>query len=144
MSLVTWHPVNSLDNFFYTDPFFVTNENQWQTDGETPSPKVNVVENANAFHLEAETPGMKDKDISIEVHNGTLTIKGFKEDNCETEKENYHIWEFRARSFERSFKLNDRVDTEKVSAKIENGVLKVDLPIHEQVKPQKIEVMAVS
>ena len=144
MSLVTWHPVNSVDTFFNTNPFLVTNGNEWQTDGETRIPKVNVFENDNAFHLEAETPGMKDKDINIEVHNGILTIRGNKENISETEKENYHIREFSNQGFERNFKLSDQVNTEKVSAKIENGVLKVDLPIHEQVKPQKIEVTAVS
>ena len=119
MSLVTWHPVNPTDTCFDTDPFFVTKENQWRTDGETLLPRVNVIENENAFHLEAETPGMKDKDISIEVNNGILTIKGLKENKCENEKENYHIREFSAQSFERNFKLSSRVDTEKVSAKIE-------------------------
>jgi len=144
MSLVTWHRTSPKETFFNTDPFFLRTENTWRTGGETYLPKVNVIENEDAFHLEAETPGMKDKDISIEVHNSVLTIKGHKEDNCETEKENYHIREFITQSFERNFKLSDRVNIEKVSAKIENGVLKVDLPIHEQVKPQKIDVVGVS
>ena len=144
MSLATWHTDNSFENLFDTEPFFVTNNNKWFTNGESIRPKVNVIENDNSFHLEAETPGMKDKDISIEVHNGILTIKGNKESISKTEKENYHIREFSNLGFERNFKLSDRVNTEKVSAKIENGILKVDLPIHEQVKPQKIQVTAVS
>lgn len=144
MSLATWHPINSTDIFFNTDPFFGTNGNEWRTDEKTRIPKVNVFENDNSFHLEAETPGMKDKDIKIEVHNGILTIRGHKENISETKKVNYHIREFSNQSFERNFKLSDRVNTDKVSAKIENGLLKVDLPIHEQVKPQKIEVTAVS
>lgn len=142
MSLVTFHPEQALDPFFNfdSDRFFNTKQNLWRTDAETISPKVNVTEDENFFHLEAETPGMKDKDIGIEVHNGVLTIKGHKENQSETEKENYHIHEFNSQSFERSFKLSDRVDTDKVSAKIDNGVLKVDLPKHEQIKPKKIEV----
>ena len=86
---------------------------------------------------------MMDKDISVDIHNGVLTIKGHKDDHG-TKNENYHIREFSNLGFERNFKLSDRVNTEKVSAKIENGILKVDLPIHEQVKPQKIQVTAVS
>ena len=142
MSLVTFHPEQALDPFFNfdSDRFFNTKQNLWRTDAETISPKVNVTEDENFFHLEAETPGMKDKDIGIEVHNGVLTIKGHKKNNSETEKEHYHIREFNSQSFERSFKLSDRVDTDKVSAKIDNGVLKVDLPKHEQIKPKKIEV----
>jgi HSP20 family protein len=144
MSLVTFHPEQALDPFFNfdSDQFFNTKQNRWRTDAEAVSPKVNVTEYENVFHLEAETPGMKDKDISIEVHNGVLTIKGHKENKSETENENYHIREFSSQSFERSFKLSDRVDTEKVSAKIDDGVLKVDLPKHEQIKPKKIEVQS--
>jgi len=142
MSLVTFHPEQALDPFFNfdSDRFFNTKKNLWRTDAETISPKVNVTEDENFFHLEAETPGMKDKDIGIEVHNGVLTIKGHKENQSETENEHYHIREFNSQSFERSFKLSDRVDTDKVSAKIDNGVLKVDLSKHEQIKPKKIEV----
>ena len=144
MSLVTFHPEQALDPFFNfdSDRFFNTKQNLWRTDAETISPKVNVTEDENFFHLEAETPGMKDKDIGIEVHNGILTIKGHKENNSDTEKEDYHIREFSNQSFERSFKLSDRVDTGRVSAKIDNGILKVDLPKHEQIKPKKIEVQS--
>ena len=144
MSLVTFHPEQTLDPFFNfdSDRFFNIKRNRGQIDEEVNLPKVNVTEDENFFHLEAETPGMKDKDISIEVHNGVLTIKGHKENKSDTEKENYHIREFSSQSFERSFKLSDRVDTEKVSAKIDNGVLKVDLPKHVQIKPKKIEVQS--
>ena len=144
MSLVTFHPGQALDPFFNfdSDRFFNTKQNLWRTDAKTISPKVNVTEDENFFHLEAEIPGMKDNDISIEVHNGVLTIKGHKENKSDTENESYHIREFSSQSFERSFKLSDRVDTEKVSAKIDNGVLKVDLPKHVQIKPKKIEVQS--
>ncbi|MBT3513691.1 MAG: Hsp20/alpha crystallin family protein, partial [Nitrospina sp.] len=120
MSLVTFYPKQTLDPFFNfdSDRFFNIKRNRGQIDEEVNLPKVNVTEDENFFHLEAETPGMKDKDISIEVHNGVLTIKGHKENESDTEKDNYHIREFSSQSFERSFKLSDRVDTEKVSAKI--------------------------
>ena len=144
MSLVTWHTENTLDKLLDTDPYFLTKYNSWQTGEEAILPKVNVIENENSFHLEAETPGMMEKDVTVEVHNGVLTIKGRKEDYSETKNENYHIREFRNQGFERNFKLSERVNTEKVSAKIENGVLEVDMPIHEQVKPHKIEVIGIS
>jgi len=142
MSLVTWHPEEALDNFFDTDQFFNVKSNRWLAETETVVPKVNVTENENFFYLEAETPGMQDKDINIEVHNGVLTIKGYKEKESDKKNENYHIREFNKQSFERSFKLSDLIDTGKVAAKIENGVLRVDLPKHEQIKPQKIEVQS--
>jgi len=142
MSLVTWQPKEALDNLFDTDRFFNAKPDRLWAELEAITPKVNVTENENFFHLEAATPGMQDKDINIEVHNDVLTIKGHKKDESDTKKENYHIREFSSQNFERSFKLSDRIDTDKVTAKIENGVLRVDLPKHEQTKPQKIEVQS--
>ena len=140
MTLVTWQQEDTLNQFFDTGRFLNVQPLQWHKEAEAVSPKVNITETDNSFYLEAETPGMQDKDIGIEVHNGVLTIKGHTVNN--SEKENYHIREFSSQSFERSFRLSDRVDTEQVSAKIENGVLKVDLPKHEQVKPLKIEIQS--
>ena len=142
MTLVTWKPEDTLNRFFDTNRFFNAQPIQWQRETEAVFPKVNITETDNFFYLEAETPGMQDKDIRIEVHNGVLTIKGDTANNSDKEKENYHIREVTSQSFERSFRLSDRVDTEQVSAKIENGVLKVDLPKHEQVKPLKIEIQS--
>jgi len=142
MSLVTWQPKEALDNLFDTDRLFNAKPDRLWAELEAVTPKVNVTENENFFHLEAATPGMQDKDINIEVHNNVLTIKGHREDESDTKKENYHIREFSSQNFERSFKLSDRIDTDKVTAKIDNGVLRVDLPKHEQTKPQKIEVQS--
>ena len=142
MTLVTWQPEDTLNQFFDSDRFFNAQPLQWHAETEAVLPKVNVTETDNSFYLEAETPGMQDKDIGIEVHNGILTIKGHTVNNSDKEKENYHIREFSSQNFERSFRLSDRVDTEQVSAKIDNGVLKVDLPKHEQVKPLKIEIQS--
>ena len=103
-------------------------------------PKVNVIEKDEAFHIEAETPGMTDKDVSIEFHAGVLTLKGHHEQDSETEKNEYHVREFSRQSFERSFRLSDQVDPEKVTARMDQGVLKVTLPKKEQKKKKKIEI----
>jgi len=99
MSLVTWHPEEALDTIFNTDRFFNVKPNRWRAEADTILPKVNVTENEDSFQLEAETPGMKDKDISVEVHNGVLTIKGHKEEESDTKKDSYHIREFSNQSF---------------------------------------------
>ena len=140
MSLVTWHPEKTLNSVFDTDQFFNVKPSEWQTETEAILPKVNVTETDNSFHLEAETPGMHEKEINIEIHNDVLSIKGLRVN--ESDKEYYHIREFSSQSFERNFRLSDRIDTEKVSAKIKNGVLKVHLPKHEQLKPLKIEIQS--
>ncbi|MZG31363.1 MAG: Hsp20/alpha crystallin family protein [Nitrospinae bacterium] len=138
MNLVTFNPEHVLDRFFDTDRYFgfpkVTG------DHSSIMPRVNVIEKDEAFHLEAETPGMTEKDVSVEFHDGILTLKGHRENSSESDKNDYRIREFSKQSFSRSFRLSDQVDSEKVEAKMEQGILKVTLPKKEQVKPKKIEI----
>jgi len=138
MNLVTFNPEQALDRFFDTDQFFGFP----RTHGEQPTvlPKVNVIEKEEAFHLEAETPGMTQKDVSIEFHNGVLTLKGHREKDSQSDKNDYRIREFSKQSFARSFRLSDQIDSEKVAARMDQGVLKVTLPKKEQAKPKKIEI----
>ena len=138
MNLVTFNPEQALDRFFDTDQFFGFP----RTHGEQPTvlPKVNVVETEEAFHLEAETPGMTQKDVSIEFHNGVLTLKGHREKDSQSDKNDYRIREFSKQSFARSFRLSDQIDSEKVAARMNQGILKVTLPKKEQAKPKKIEI----
>jgi HSP20 family protein len=138
MNLVTFNPERALDQLFDTDRFFgFPRENGEQA---VVLPKVNVIEKEDAFHLEAETPGMTEKDISVEFHAGVLTLKGHREQNCEMEKNDYRIHEFSQQSFARSFRLSDQIDPEKIVARMDLGVLKVALPKKEQAKPKKIEM----
>lgn len=138
MNLVTFNPEQALDSFFDTDPFFGfprPHEEQ-----PTVLPKVNVIEKDDAFHLEAETPGMTQRDVSIEFHNSVLTLKGNREQSSQSDKNDYRIREFSKQSFARSFRLSDQIDSEKVVARMDQGILKVTLPKKEQAKPKKIEI----
>ncbi len=138
MNLVTFNPEQTLDSFFDTDRFF--GFPRANLDHPTVLPKVNVIEKDEAFHIEAETPGMTVKDVSIEFHSGVLTLKGHREQNSETEKNDYSIREFSHQSFERNFRLSDQIDSEKVTARMDQGILKITLPKKEQAKPKKIEI----
>jgi HSP20 family protein len=138
MNLVTFNPEQTLDSFFDTDRFFgfpIDN-----LDHSIALPKVNVVEKDEAFYLEAETPGMTDKDISVEFNSGALILKGQREQDSTYEKTDYNIREFTRKNFERSFRISNQVDSETVSARIDQGILKVTLPKKEQAKPKKIKI----
>jgi HSP20 family protein len=138
MNLVTFNSDQTLDSFFDTDRFFgFPRANQ---DHLIALPKVNVVEKDEAFYLEAETPGMTDKDISVEFNSGLLTLKGHWEKDSTTEKTDYNIQEFTRQSFERSFRVSNQVDSETVSARMDQGLLKVTLPKKEQAKPKKVKI----
>ena len=79
MNLVTFNPEQAFDSFFDSDRFFGFPRANLFHDHPTVLPKVNVIEKDEAFHIEAETPGMTVKDVSIEFHSGVLTLKGHRE-----------------------------------------------------------------
>lgn len=102
-------------------------------------PAVDVSEQADEFRINAELPGMDEKDIEVKLANGSLIIKGEKkEEKNETRKE-YHLTERRYGSFERVFRLPREVDPEKIQARFSKGVLQVQLPKRaEAVHPEKV------
>jgi len=82
-------------------------------------------ENINSVVVEAELPGVDEKDISVTLANGVLTIKGEKKHEKEEKSESYYLAERSFGSFERAIRLPDTVDDAKVEAKFDQGVLKV-------------------
>ena len=92
------------------------------------APRIDVKETDKEILIAAELPGTNEKDISLTLQNGVLTIQGEKKVEYDEEKENYHVMERSYGSFPRSLRLPDTVDEDKVEARFENGVLKVSLP----------------
>ena len=97
-------------------------------------PPVNIHETPDAFHLELSAPGRSKEDFKLAVDNGLLTISFEKKEENKTEEYKTVRKEFSFRSFKRSFNLDDRIDSNGIQAKYENGVLKLYLPKKEQVK----------
>jgi len=114
----------------------------FRREGSITLPELDVRENANAIIVEAELPGVDEKDVSVTLANGLLTIKGEKKQEKEEKGENYHMTERSFGGFERSIRLPDTIDEGKVEAKFDKGVLKVTAAKKpEAVKPErKIEV----
>ena len=96
-----------------------------QTAAALTVPELDVRETANAIVVEAELPGVDEKDVTVTLANGILTIKGEKKHEKEEKSENYHLTERSFGSFERAIRLPDTVDDAKVEAKFDKGVLKV-------------------
>ena len=109
-------------------------------------PELDVRENATAITVEAELPGVEEKDISVTLSNGILSIKGEKKQDKEEKTENYYLAERSYGAFERSLQLPDSVDETKVDAKFDKGVLKITATKKpEAVKAQrKIEIKKAS
>ncbi len=79
----------------------------------------------NSITIEAELPGVEEKDVSVILTNGILTIKGEKKQNKEETNENYYLAERSYGAFERSLRLPETIDQAKIEAKFDKGVLKV-------------------
>ncbi|AJY48012.1 Hsp20/alpha crystallin family protein [Martelella endophytica] len=101
-------------------------------------PAVDIVETGKAFKLTAELPGMDADDIDIKLSNGSIIIRGEKEDKSETRDENFFFSERQYGSFRRTFSLPEGIDRDKIEAKFAKGVLTVTLPkLPEAIKADK-------
>ncbi|MFO8053699.1 MAG: Hsp20/alpha crystallin family protein [Bacteroidales bacterium] len=109
-------------------------------------PAVNVKENDNEYQIEVAAPGLKKDDFRISVENDRLTISSEKEDEKkEKDDENFTRREFRYQSFQRSFHLPENmVDTEKIKANYNNGILSIKVPKREEAKPKPAREIKIS
>jgi len=102
------------------------------------TPPATVLENADGYTLEVEMPGVNEETLEMWVENNELTIVGRRSmpaiDGTLLHRES------RLENFRRTFELDPTIDAEKISAKIEHGVVSLTLPKAEQVKPRKITV----
>jgi len=102
-------------------------------------PDVDIYETDDGLHLRADMPGVKDQDVEVTLENGVLTIEG-------------KVWvdaykglsplytEYNVGNYFRQFELNEALDESKISAKMKDGVLELELPKAEAAKPRRIEV----
>ena len=105
---------------------------------EYTSPTVNLSESKDAYLLEAEMPGVNKDGLEVLLEGNELTIVGHRQP--ETIKAELLYRESKPREFRRVFVLDPSIDTKKISAQIDQGVLRLNLPKAERVKPRKIEV----
>jgi HSP20 family protein len=111
---------------------FGASTNQWV-------PACNVWENENGFYLQMALPGWEPKDITLEVTNQVLTVKG--ERAVETsESQKYHLREIAEGQFTRLFRLPTFVDQAKASATHKHGLLTISFPKREEAKPRQIMI----
>ena len=103
---------------------------------------VNISEDETGFHLELNVPGRNKEDFKLNIENGVLSISYDKKDEAENKALKSVRKEFSFSSFKRSFSLDEKINTEAIEAKYDNGILKVYLPKKEEVKitPKQISV----
>lgn len=104
------------------------------------APAVDITEDAAAYKLAAELPGMSEKDVEVTLAGDTLTLKGEKRQETERQEANFHLSERSWGSFQRVFMLPPGVDREKVGAEFSRGVLTVTLPKTAQAQQQRRQI----
>lgn len=104
------------------------------------SPRTDLVEKDNAFHLRLDVPGMTKDDININLQNGTLTVSGERTSERTEEGEEYVRVERAFGTFHRTFRLPEAVDEENIEAAYEDGVLTINVPKTEESTRRQIEI----
>jgi HSP20 family protein len=102
------------------------------------TPLVDVESNEVGYTIRAEMPGVDKSGLEITVDNGELTIVGHRRTSEVTGEPVYR--EIRNNDFRRVYELDPAIDTAKISARIEQGILTLALPKTESVRPRKITV----
>ena len=130
-------PFRELASFFenFTEP---TGKDQLAAGNFVPP--VDVYEDEQNLVLKLEAPGVNEGDINVSVENNTLTVRGERKFEKEEKEENFHRIERRYGSFLRTFRLPNTVDSEKVEASYDKGILKITLAKRAEAKPRQIKV----
>jgi HSP20 family protein len=102
-------------------------------------PSANIIEEKERFLIELAAPGLEKEDFRISLSEKVLSISVEKEEKSEENKDNYARKEFSYTSFKRGFNIPDTIQTDKIRAEYENGILQLALPKKEEaiVKPPK-------
>lgn len=103
-------------------------------------PAVDIKEDEDRVVIVADLPGVDEKDIDVQVHDGVLQLSGKREESKEEKSEHGYYRERRYGSFHRRFRLGSNVDAASIEATYKNGELTVVLPKKEEAKPRQIPV----
>ncbi|MDX2201604.1 MAG: Hsp20/alpha crystallin family protein [Hyphomicrobiaceae bacterium] len=91
-------------------------------------PQFDIRDDGKSLTIEAELPGVDEKDVTVSLADGVLVVKGEKRQEREEKKDNYYLSERAFGSFERALRMPDWIDDSKVEAHFDKGVLKIMAP----------------
>lgn len=113
-----------------------------QGDGSIRSfaPPTDLYETEDAYVVESELPGFDRDDIEVTLDQGSLTIRGSRSAESERETEEFHLRERATGQFERSFRLPRSIKAENVTARFDQGILRVEVPKAAEARSRKIDV----
>jgi len=137
-TLVRWNPNRSLFNEF--DRLFEFGPRIWRQTTSDWGLAVDVAENDDNYVVKATVPGINPDDLEITLEDGVLTIEGEIKESEEISKEQYHVRERRYGKFSRNVRFPVDVNADDIHASYEHGVLTLNVPKSEEVKPKRISI----
>jgi len=146
-NLIQWEPFGEMVSL--RDAMAGLMEESFLRPGALGSPEasgvvapIDIYETDDGLELKAAVPGVKPEEIEVTITGDVLTIKGEYKQEEQAAKRNYLRQERRFGSFCRQLTLPPGIDSGKVHADFENGVLTLTMPKAESVKPKSIRVTA--
>ena len=107
-------------------------------------PSANIKETEDNFSIELVAPGYKKEAFKVEVHERNLTISAEEKTESEEKTETFLKKEYSFGSFTRSFRLPNTVDSDKIEATYEDGVLNLTIPKKEEAKPKEPKLISIN
>jgi len=146
MTIVKWDPFRNVAalqdriNRMFDDSFSQAGRSEDELSSYGWRPSVDIYEVEGGIVIKADLPGVEKEDVSVEVKDNLLILKGIREEDDDRQDQCYFCQERDIGQFQRTFTLQYNVDPEKIKASFKNGVLKVTVPEPEEEMPRKIRV----
>lgn len=131
-----WKPFRDLERAFDSD---IMNR---QDEESFFAPKVHVEEDSKKLYVQAEVPGMEEKDIDVNINNDVLTISGERKNEKKDEQKGYYYSEISFGKFERRVRLPEYVNKDTAKAEYKRGVLNITMDKNPEKAPKQIEVQS--
>lgn len=145
VSLVRWDPFGDLATMRHDMGRLVSDLGGWalptplrhiQTESMMLTPTIDVMRRGEDMLVRAEIPGVKPEEIDISVTENTLTLKGERREEHETRDEDYYVRESSYGTFERSLRLPEGAQVDRIHAEVHDGILEITVPKAAHIAPE--------
>ncbi|MEX1327067.1 MAG: Hsp20/alpha crystallin family protein [Desulfobacterales bacterium] len=146
MNLVRWNPLGEMTamqnriNRLFNEPYWPASRIDDDTGMGIRNPVVDLYEKDDHFVIKAELPGVTKKDITIDLKDRVLTLSGERSYENNVKEENYYRRERSYGKFQRAFTLPADVDSDRIKAEFNDGLLQIEVPKPEEQKPKKVTI----
>lgn len=144
MAIVRWQPYGAVAtlqdsiNRLFNDAFTRGTDEEFSLSAWKPL--VDIFDKEDAIIIHAELAGVKKEDVSIEVKDNLLTLKGERFETREITEDKFYRKERTFGSFHRAFTLPTAINPEKIKATFKDGILEIEIPKPEEQKPKQIKI----